>query len=176
MQAIIRDLNFYTPRNKWTAKIITILFSLPFQLIFLHRILNYIFRTNKFGFFTAPLMYYQRVLTSCHIHPSAQIGREIRFPHPTGIVIGAGVVIGDSVTIYQGVTIGSHGKKGQDVKYPKIEDKVIIFANCVIAGSVVIGEGATIGAGSVVLSDIPSCAVAAGSPARVIRKYENPDK
>ena len=50
-----------------------------------------------------------------------------------------------------------------------VEDHVWIGSHAVILSGVRIGRGAVIGAGSVVTSDIPANAIAAGVPARVIR-------
>ena len=50
-----------------------------------------------------------------------------------------------------------------------IEDDVLIGANAVVIEGVRVGAGAVIAAGSVVISDIPAGAVAAGVPARVIK-------
>ena len=50
-----------------------------------------------------------------------------------------------------------------------IEDEVWIGAHVTVLPGVRIGKGAVLGAGSVVTRDIPSMAVAIGSPARVIR-------
>ena len=47
------------------------------------------------------------------------------------------------------------------------------FDTCVLPG-VIIGEGAVIGARSVVVEDVPPFSVAAGNPARVIRKLDPP--
>lgn len=58
------------------------------------------------------------------------------------------------------------------IKNVIIEDNVWIGSRVIILGGVTIGEGAIIQAGSVVVSDIPSCAIAGGSPARVF-KYRN---
>lgn len=45
-------------------------------------------------------------------------------------------------------------------------------ANCVVASGAVIGERSVIGANSVVTGHIPSGVVAAGAPARIIRRIE----
>ncbi len=50
-----------------------------------------------------------------------------------------------------------------------IDDNVWIGAKSCIMPGVHIGKGAIIGAGSVVTKDIPAAAIAAGTPARVIR-------
>jgi serine O-acetyltransferase len=96
------------------------------------------------------------------------IGKNIKLPHPLGIVIGAGVVIKDNVTIFQQVTLG--GKGGfHKLDYPIIENNVIIYAGAKILGSVTIGQNSIIGANSVVLSDIPPDSVAVGVPARILK-------
>ena len=50
-----------------------------------------------------------------------------------------------------------------------IEDDVWIGANAIILPGVRIGRGAVIGAGSIVIVDIPSMAIAVGVPAKVIK-------
>lgn len=50
-----------------------------------------------------------------------------------------------------------------------IEDNVWIGYHVMILGTVRIGEGAIIQAGSVVVTDIPKCAIAGGNPARVFK-------
>jgi acetyltransferase-like isoleucine patch superfamily enzyme len=50
-----------------------------------------------------------------------------------------------------------------------LEDEVWLGAHSVVLRGVRIGKGAVIGAGSVVTSDIPANAIAAGAPARVVR-------
>lgn len=51
-----------------------------------------------------------------------------------------------------------------------IEDDVFIGMNCLILKGVTIGHSSMIGAGSVVTKDVPSCVIAAGNPAQVIRR------
>ena len=75
--------------------------------------------------------------------------------------------IGNDVHIRQNTTFGvSH--QGQNECVPVIEDSVDIGCNVCILGNVRIGTGAMIGAGSVVLNDVPSGAIAVGVPARVL--------
>ena len=90
------------------------------------------------------------------------------FPHPIGIVIHPKVILGKNCTIFQNVTIGQ-GKNINGCDIPIIGDNVTIYANAVIIGGVTVGNNVTIGAGSIVVSDIPDNAVAAGNPARIIR-------
>lgn len=53
-----------------------------------------------------------------------------------------------------------------------IEDDVWIGAGTVVVAGVTIGKGSVIGSNSVVTRDIPPYSIAAGAPARVIKKRE----
>lgn len=55
----------------------------------------------------------------------------------------------------------------------RIERDVWLGANVVVLGGVRIGEGSVVGAGSVVSADIPPFTIAAGVPARPLRKRFN---
>lgn len=96
----------------------------------------------------------------CYIHCDAEIGDGIAFPHPVGIVIGAGAKVGKDVVIYQGVTLGRKYLNKAD--YPIIGDGVIIYANTVVAGKVTIGKNAIIGCNSVVLRNVSDGEVVSG--------------
>ncbi|MBW7452540.1 hypothetical protein K0U00_00605 [Paenibacillus sepulcri] len=114
--------------------------------------------------------YFCKVMFHCHISERSKIGRNLKMPHPTGVVIGEDVMIGDNVTIFQQVTLGSHGKPGLSRSYPIIEDHVTIYAGAKIIGNVTIGRNAVIGANAVVTKDVPPNAVAVGVPAKIIEK------
>lgn len=61
-------------------------------------------------------------------------------------------------------------EQGYDTKPVIIEENAWIGTHVVILPGVTIGKGSVIGAGSVVTKNIPSNSVAAGNPAKVIRK------
>lgn len=62
------------------------------------------------------------------------------------------------------------------VKRVHIKEGCWIGANSIILPGVTIGKNAVIGAGSVVTKTVPDYAVAVGSPAKVIRKINEPSK
>ena len=106
------------------------------------------------------------------------------------VYVEEGVVIGDNckvrpfVFIPTGVAIEDNVFIGPNVsftndKYPKargewkllrtrIENGASVGANSVILPGVTIGEEALVGAGSVVTEDVPSRAIVAGNPARIM--------
>jgi acetyltransferase-like isoleucine patch superfamily enzyme len=52
----------------------------------------------------------------------------------------------------------------------RIEDHVLIYSGAIVIPGVTIGHHSTIAAGSVVIDDIPPYSMAAGAPARVVRR------
>ena len=95
------------------------------------------------------------------------------------IKIGNRVLIGPGTGLFTAIhptdpEIRATGiEKGVDIT---IEDDVRIGGNATILPGVTIGKGAIIGAGSVVTKDIPKMTIAAGNPAKVIRKITEEDK
>lgn len=96
------------------------------------------------------------------------------------------IYIGKGVAVTSGVMILCHQRDLTDYKpgmyamhCPFKEGKVIINdgahigIGAIIMPGVTIGEGAIIGAGSVVTKDIPPYSIAVGTPAKVIKTFNN---
>jgi acetyltransferase-like isoleucine patch superfamily enzyme len=67
--------------------------------------------------------------------------------------------------------------QGFESKGPtRIGENCWLGANVVVTSGVTIGERCVIGAGSVVTRDIEAFSIAAGTPAKVIRRVEYPDR
>lgn len=105
-----------------------------------------------------------------------------RNTHFNGLVIAGGgkVTIGDN--FHSGVdcrfiTQNHNFDSGDAIPYDAtyvlreivIGDNVWLGDRVIVLGGVNIGEGAIVQAGSVVVSDIPRCAIAGGHPARVFK-------
>lgn len=99
-----------------------------------------------------------------------------------GNVIIGPVVIGNNVMLAQNIVVSGLNHGYEDVNIPPkeqkvstkvitISDNVWIGANCVITAGVTIGKHSVIGAGSIVTKSIPDYVVAAGNPARILKKY-----
>ena len=110
------------------------------------------------------------------------------------VVIGDNCRIGLHATIIGPVSIGNYSMIGQcsmlsaldhgfeDVTRPivmqkvttkeiVIEDDVWVGANCTITSGVRLGKHSVIAAGAVVTKDVPPYSLAAGVPAKVIKRY-----
>lgn len=110
-----------------------------------------------------------------------EIGNAVHIGEGSVIFSGLGIRIGDNVIIgpqniivdldhrFQNLDlpIRQQGMNGKEIN---IEDDVWIASQCVIIKGVTIGKGSVIGAGSIVNKSIPPYSVAAGVPARVIKK------
>jgi acetyltransferase-like isoleucine patch superfamily enzyme len=96
------------------------------------------------------------------------------------------VEIGRHCMFANGCFISDSGHRFDDAQMPvpwqgfttkgptRVEDNVWCGAHVVITSGVTVGERSVIGANSVVTQDIPPLSIAAGAPARVLRKIEYP--
>ena len=95
------------------------------------------------------------------------------FQDQGGITLGDGTFLGNNVVL----TTMNHDfdpeKRSTTYPAPIVTGKnVWIGSSVTVVPGVHIGDGAIIGAGSVVTKDIPPYTIAAGVPARVIRKID----
>ncbi|OEZ98112.1 acyltransferase [Duganella phyllosphaerae] len=117
--------------------------------------------------------------------PRLTIGHNVNIEQNVHIICGSRVTIGDNVSITGGVAIVDVNHPHEDVddkskigsriqcdgNYVEIGDNVFIGFGAIIMPNVKIGRNSVIGAHSVVNHDIPEFSVAAGTPAKVLKKY-----
>jgi acetyltransferase-like isoleucine patch superfamily enzyme len=116
------------------------------------------------------------------------------------ITIGVGTKVGERAALWAGeasgtITIGDHCRFGPEVfitasDYGLLPDKLIAYqprneqdvvigndvwlgVRVFVGAGVTIGDGCVVSAGSVVTRDIPPNSVAAGFPARVVRRRQD---
>ncbi len=171
-KAILDDL----PNKNKTLKqfIVSYFYSPGFRVLLNHRLGKYFFTRRNFLIRQIGNRFKYKLIAkrSCDISYNSTIGKNLRIPHPIGIVIGDGVIIRDNVMVFQQVTFGSHGKKSKQMAYPVIEDGVTIYAGAKIIGGITIGGNSIIGANAVVTQNIPGNSVAGGIPAKIIKINE----
>lgn len=110
---------------------------------------------------------------------TVDVGDNVNF-NGVRIIGWGGVKIGDNFHSGKNVKImlGSHdfdtGESipyglGHTTKQVNIGDNVWIAQDVIISGNVNIGDGAIVAIGSVVVKDVPRCAIVGGNPAKVIK-------
>lgn len=102
------------------------------------------------------------------ISTATKIGGGLYIGHGVGIVINASATIGRNVTLSQFLTVGSNNGHAA-----KIEDDVYIGPSVCLVEDVVIGHHSVVGAGAVVTRSVPPYHVAAGIPAKIIKRYDH---
>jgi tetrahydrodipicolinate N-acetyltransferase len=131
------------------------------------------------------------------IEPGAIIRDQVEIGDNAVIMMGAminiGAVIGEGTMIDMGVVLGGRATVGKNchigagtvlagvieppsAKPVVVEDDVVIGANAVVLEGVTVGKGAVVAAGAIVIEDVPSNTVVAGTPARVIKQIDEKTK
>jgi UDP-2-acetamido-3-amino-2,3-dideoxy-glucuronate N-acetyltransferase len=125
-----------------------------------------------------------KIGTFVEIQKGAEIGKNCKISSHTficeGVTIEDDVFIGHNVTFINDLYPRSTAADG--ALQTEADWKVIptfirqgasIGSSATILAGVTVGEGAIVGAGAVVTKDVPPRTIAAGNPARVLRKIED---
>lgn len=93
--------------------------------------------------------------------------------HPVGSVLGR-AEYGDNLFLYQGTTVGGSLRNGE-IRYPKLGNNIILFANATVLGDTLIGDNVVISANSYLIHEnIPdNCIVFGSSPNIIIKKVDS---
>lgn len=108
------------------------------------------------------------MMTASDIDADAEIAKDVRLPHPNGVVIHGRAIVGEGSVIMQQVTLGTI----REGLAPRLGARVYVGAGAKILGGVTIGDEAKIGANAVVVKDVPAGATAVGVPARLTLEDE----
>jgi len=107
------------------------------------------------------------------IGDGAGFGKNVKIAGDGPVFIGRRVALAQDTLIYAQVHDYDHGDAlpfGWDFTYPetRIDDYAWVGLRCIVLPGAHIGEGAIVQAGSVVMGNVPPCAIVAGNPAKVI--------
>ena len=107
-------------------------------------------------------------------HTRIGIGNVIIGPAQLGnnIILAQNIVISGLNHHYEDITIPIHLQEVY-TKPIVVEDDCWIGSNAVITAGVTIGKHSVVAAGAVVTKDVPPYSVAAGNPARIIKRYNH---
>ncbi|WP_172564914.1 serine O-acetyltransferase [Vibrio navarrensis] len=97
-----------------------------------------------------------KIKYSIEFNNNERIGEGLKIYHYNGITIGEGCLIGRDCTIYNQVTIGGKRQSDGIVRYPKIGNRVTIYAGARVIGNIEIGDDVVIGPNTVVFKSIKS--------------------
>ncbi len=128
--------------------------------------------------------YQENIAQSAPINAELIIGNNVGISWQTTIAVGKKIIIGDNTRIagrcflagYPGHPINpwdrAQGKPDTQNQVGDIilEDNVWLGTGCTVLAGVTIGRNTIIGTGSIVTKNLPQNVIAAGNPARVIRK------
>jgi len=103
-----------------------------------------------------------RIGLGCTIIGPVKIGNDI--------MLAQNIVISGLNHSYEDITM-SISAQGVTTKAIEIDDETWIGANSVIVAGVKIGKHCVIAGGSVVTKDVPAYSIAAGNPAKVLKRY-----
>ncbi len=119
--------------------------------------------------------------------PRFVVGDETQIHQNAHITCAGSIVIGKNVVITSNVTITDINHLYLDIEEPinrqeievrpvEIGDQSYVYNNSVIVPGVRIGRHCVVAANSVVSSSVPDYCVVAGSPARVVKRYDPASK
>ena len=180
LRTIIADMRSHVSPNYtglfyWSAVFGKALLNPAIHVTILYRIGSTLYRVPVLRPLSFLLRSVSVVWGGTEIHPSAQIGPGLCLVHSMKIVIGPGVVIGANARISHGVSIGAvTGPTAGERGLPVIGDNVTVALDAVVMGPLTVGDGAVVSVGSLVVRDVPALAVVAGSPARTVRRLDEP--
>ena len=113
------------------------------------------------------------VTSNTTVSDGVGFGKDVKIYGDGPVFIGRRAVLAEDTLVYTQVHDYDHSDVlpfGWGFTYPetRIDDYAWLGVRCIVLPGAHIGEGAVVQAGSVVMGNIPPCAIAAGNPAKVI--------
>ena len=113
------------------------------------------------------------VTSNTTVSDGVGFGKDVKIYGDGPVFIGRRAVLAEDTLVYTQVHDYDHSDVlpfGWGFTYPetRIDDYAWLGVRCIVLPGARVGEGAVVQAGSVVMGNIPPCAIAAGNPAKVI--------
>ena len=113
------------------------------------------------------------VTSNTSVGDGVGFGKNVKIYGDGPVFIGKRAVLAEDTLVYTQVHDYDHSDVlpfGWGFTYPetRIDDYAWLGVRCIVLPGAHVGEGAVVQAGSVVMGNIPPCAIAAGNPAKVI--------
>lgn len=167
LQLVKEDIAIYKNKEAISFKELIHIFNPRITPVVLYRVSNLLTR-KKLGVLGKVISVANFILFGCDIARGAKIDGGLYLPHSSGVVIGEFATIGKNCIIHQGVTLGDRGEEYADAN-PSIGDYVEICTGAKILGDIKLGNYSVVGANSVVLNNVPDCAVVVGIPSKIVK-------
>lgn len=160
--------SYYRGYDLPTRAYVFALLKSEFQLVIFYRIYSAIYRT-RLRVVGLLIYFIVKFLYKCDIHPKSKIGPGLFVAHGFDIVIGSSVELGMDTVVFNGVNMGKKYVGVAGGAMPKLGNCCVVGTGAKLLGNITLGDRVVVGANAVVLQDIPSDAVCAGIPAKVIK-------
>ncbi len=160
-------------KNKDGKAIFSPLFSCTWA-VFLHRLSKLC--ANDGATEEADMLYYlNKIMNSVDWYHGIELPVHFCAEHPLGSVLGR-AKYGDFFYIYQGVTVGGVIKNG-DTIYPRLGNRILMYANSSIIGDCSIGNNVIVTANThIVNCDIPDNSMVFGSSKNIVIKKRSAEE
>jgi maltose O-acetyltransferase len=141
-------------------------------------------RSVQFGWWRSPGFHDRYCyVEAAHHHTHIEVGDDTLFNNGVtlraegeGISIGADCLFGWDAQVFDSDFHDLHPRRRRSgtptTKHVQIGNNVFIGANVIVTKGVTIGDDTVVGAGSLVVHSLPAGVIAAGSPARVLRRLD----
>jgi serine O-acetyltransferase len=113
-------------------------------------------------------------VTKMDISFDTEIGAGLYIGHAGYLIVNADAVIGENCNLSPGVVIGEGGRAGARGT-PILGRNVYVAPGAKIFGGIRVGDNVAIGANAVVYRSVPSNAVIAGNPGRIVSYHGSAD-
>ncbi|MGH2905876.1 MAG: serine O-acetyltransferase [Solirubrobacterales bacterium] len=152
----------------WRKTAVQFLVNPGVMAVAMHRMARWLYEKNLI--FPSQVMdRLTEFFTGAQIPGQTEIGPGFRVYHPNGLVISPCSKLGKNACVHSDVVFGKSMGDWR-IEAPIIGDDVTLGTGVKLLGQITLGSRVMVGANSVVLQDLPDDCIAAGIPAKVLKR------